>query len=143
MNAKLRRVATEVLWHFSEVVRPTDDVRSRDDTVAKVFSGQRTKIIKTADAFRRRRREGPHRLRQKRPRTFVSGLASIAAVETSKHQLSRDFQRRSIFDFCNSIGTKRTCRLRCAMSALRGKAENICSHGAFPILTRLGSQIRP
>jgi hypothetical protein len=25
-------------------------------------------------------------------------------------------------------GTKRTCRLRCAMSALRGKAENMCSH---------------
>src|SRR5712671_2019782 len=46
----------------------------------------------------------------KRPRTFVSGQASIAAVETSKHRLSRDFQRRSIFDFCNSIGTLRTWR---------------------------------
>jgi hypothetical protein len=79
------------------------DVRCSLDTVAKVFSGQQTKIIKTADAFRRRRREGPHRFAQKRPGTFVSGLASIAAVETSKHRLLRDFQRRSIFDFCNSI----------------------------------------
>jgi hypothetical protein len=26
------------------------------------------------------------------------------------------------------VGAKRTCRLHCAMSALRGKAENICSH---------------
>src|SRR5258707_15553941 len=33
-------------------------------------------------------------------------------------------------------GTKRTCRLHCAMSALRGKAENICSHRAFPVLTQ-------
>src|SRR5258708_38979648 len=113
MNAKLRRVATEGLWHFSEVVRPTDDVRSRDDTVAKVFSGQQTKIIKTADAFRRRRREGPHRFAQKRPGTFVSGLASIAAVETSKHRLLRDFQRRSIFDFCNSIGGDTDILLEC------------------------------
>ena len=37
----------------------------------------------------------------------------------------------------SAAGTKRTCRLRCAMSALGGKAENICSHGAFPILTHL------
>jgi hypothetical protein len=26
------------------------------------------------------------------------------------------------------VGTKRTCRLHCAMSAFSGKAENICSH---------------
>src|SRR5258708_18487015 len=47
----------------------------------------------------------PDRFAQKRPRTFVSALAAIAAVETPKHRLSRDFQSRSIFDFCNSIGT--------------------------------------
>src|SRR5712672_4510986 len=34
-------------------------------------------------------------------------------------------------------GTKRTCRPRCATSAFRGKAENICSHRAFPVLTQL------
>src|SRR5260221_13167414 len=55
----------------------------RADTVEKVFSGWRTKFFRTADAVRTRRREGPHRFTQKRPRTFVSGLASIAALETS------------------------------------------------------------
>src|SRR6266404_3661751 len=38
--------------------------------------------------------------------------------------------------FANTIGTKRTCRPRCATSAFRGKAENICSHRAFPVLTQ-------
>src|SRR5258705_1375435 len=33
-------------------------------------------------------------------------------------------------------GTKRTYRLRRAMSAFGGKAENICSHRAFPVLTQ-------
>jgi hypothetical protein len=33
-----------------------------------------------------------------------AGVASTAAMETSKHRLSREFQRRSIFDFFNSIG---------------------------------------
>src|SRR4029434_4472912 len=66
----------------------------------------------TADAVRTRRCEGPHRFTQKRPRTFVSGLASIAAVETSKHRLSRDFQRRSIFDFCNNICQQETHALQ-------------------------------
>src|ERR1700680_763852 len=80
----------------------------RFDTVEKVCSGRRTKYFRTADAFRTRRCEGPHRFTQKRPRTFVSALASIAAAETSKHRLSRDFQSRSIFDFCKSIGAKRT-----------------------------------
>src|ERR1700737_4496053 len=55
-----------------------------------------------------RRREGPHRFIQKRPPTFVSALQRVSAVETSKNQLSRDFRCCSIFDFCNSIGAKRT-----------------------------------
>jgi hypothetical protein len=37
----------------------------------------------------------PNRFTQKRPRTFVSALASIAAAEMSKHRLSRYFQSRS------------------------------------------------
>jgi hypothetical protein len=41
---------------------------------------------------------------KKRPRPFVSALQSIAVVEASKNQLLRDFRRRSIFDFCNTIG---------------------------------------
>jgi hypothetical protein len=36
-------------------------------------------------------------------------------------------------DFVAEIGTKRTCRLCCAMSGLEGKAENICSRRAFPV----------
>jgi hypothetical protein len=34
-------------------------------------------------------------------------------------------------------GTKRTCRLRCVMTAVRGKAENLYSVGAFPFLDPL------
>src|ERR1700737_393854 len=39
---------------------------------------------RTADTFRKRRREGPHRFTKKQRRTFVSALASFAAAETSK-----------------------------------------------------------
>src|SRR3984893_8331431 len=53
-------------------------------------------ILNEADS---RRAQEILRFTQKRPRTFVSALASIAAAETSKHRLSRDFQSRSIFDF--------------------------------------------
>jgi hypothetical protein len=35
-------------------------------------------------------------------------LKSDGAAEKSKNQLSRDFEGRSIFDFCNKIGTQRT-----------------------------------
>jgi hypothetical protein len=80
----------------------------RADTVEKVFSGLRTKFFRGADALRSPRREGPQRLSQKRPRTFVSLLASIAAAETSKHRLSRDFGSLSIFDFFNSIDPEQT-----------------------------------
>jgi hypothetical protein len=65
-------------------------------------------FLRTADTFRTRRREGPHRLTQKRPRIFVSAVAGIATLEASKHRLLRDLQRRSIFDFFNSIGAKRS-----------------------------------
>jgi hypothetical protein len=47
--------------------------------------------------------KGPHRFTQNRPWTFVAALKSVAAVKLSENQLSRDFQRRPIFDFCNSI----------------------------------------
>jgi len=40
-----------------------------------------TKFSKAADAFRAPRREGPHRVLTKRPRTFVSALQGIAAAE--------------------------------------------------------------
>ncbi len=81
------------------------------------------KSFRVADAFCARRREGPYRFIQNRSRTSVVAPKSGAAAEKSKDQLSRAFWGCSIFDFCNNIGTKRTSRLQCAMSALRGKAE--------------------
>jgi hypothetical protein len=53
--------------------------------------------------FARGDMRGPHRFTQKRPRSFVWALRSIAVVEPDKNQLFRDFRRRSIFDFCNTI----------------------------------------
>jgi hypothetical protein len=41
---------------------------------------------------------------------FAWALRSIAVVEPTKNQLLRDFRRRSIFDFCNTIRQKLTCR---------------------------------
>ena len=54
------------------------------DSVEKVLFGRRTKFLRTADAFRTRRREGPHRFTQKRPPTFVSALRSVGAVGTAR-----------------------------------------------------------
>src|SRR5258705_11127635 len=93
------------------------------DIVAKVFLGGRTKFFRAADAFYERRREGPYRFIQNRPRISVVPLKSNTAAEKSKDQLSRDFPGRSIFDFCNNIGTFRTCRDFGAESAFGGKAE--------------------
>ena len=85
-------------------LRPLNyDVRSSPDIVAKVFSGRRTKILRAADALYARRREGPYRFVQNRPRTSVVAPKSDVAAEKSKYQLSRDSLGRSIFDFCNNI----------------------------------------
>jgi hypothetical protein len=69
----------------------------------KSFWGDERIFFRAADAFYARRREGPYRFVQNRPRTFVAVLNSELAAEKSKNQLSRDFSGRSIFDFCNSI----------------------------------------
>src|SRR5207247_530691 len=45
--------------------------------------------FRAADAFRARRYEGPHRFTQKRPRSFVSALRSIAVKVSAKNQLLR------------------------------------------------------
>jgi len=78
------------------------------DTVEKVFWGWRTKFSKAADAFRTQPCEGPCRISEKRPRTFVSALRRISTTELSKNQHLRDFWRRSIFDFFNSIDPNRS-----------------------------------
>jgi hypothetical protein len=66
-----------------------------------------SKILRAADAFCGRRREGPYRFIENRSRTSVVALKSDAAAERYKDRLSRDFPGRSIFDFCNNIGAKR------------------------------------
>ena len=68
------------------------------DIVANVFLRCRTKILRAADAFCARRREGPYRLIQNRSRTSVVALKS---ERRSKDQLSRDYLDCSIFDFCD------------------------------------------
>jgi hypothetical protein len=50
-------------------------------------------------------------------------LQSIAVAESAKNQLLRDFRRRSIFDFCNTIGTFETCQGGLMMSVFRGRPE--------------------
>ena len=70
----------------------------------------------TTEAFFARRREGSHRFSEKRPRSFVSTLGKIAAAETSKNLHLRD---RSIFDFFNNIGAKRTFGERATHKAKR------------------------
>jgi hypothetical protein len=93
------------------------------DFVAKVFLGGRAKFFRAADAFYELRREGPYRFIQNRPEISVVALKSNTAAEKSKDRLSRDFPGRSIFDFCNKIGTKRTCRADLTMSVDGGRAE--------------------
>ena len=77
-----------------------------------------------------RRHEGPRRYTQNGPRLFVAALQSASAVKKSKNQLSRDFLRHSIFDFCNNIGTKRTSRAGLAMSVHESKADFPVTHSS-------------
>jgi hypothetical protein len=44
-------------------------------------------------------------------------------VESAKNQRLRDFRRRSVFDFCNTIGTFATCRYGRLESAIRSRAD--------------------
>src|SRR5271167_3071294 len=93
------------------------------DIVAKVFLGCRTKIPRAADAFHPGQCEGPYRFMQNPPPTFAVALNGDLVAEKSKNRLSRDFYAPSIFDFCNNIGTFRTCRLSCPTSAFEGRAD--------------------
>jgi len=76
--------------------------------VAKVFLGCRTKVLRATGAFCAGQCEGPYRLIQNPSWTSVVALKSDTAAEKPKDQLSRDFPGRSVFDFCNNIGTNRT-----------------------------------
>src|SRR5258705_5158229 len=102
------------------------------DIVAKVFLGGRTKFFRAADAFYERRREGPYRFIQNRPRISVVALKSNTAAEKSKDQLSRDFPGRSIFDFCNNIGQTQTSASWFGMSALPPITDIPPRSGSWP-----------
>jgi hypothetical protein len=74
----------------------------------KSFLGDERNFLGLRMRFARGDVREPHRFTQNRPRTFVAAPQSVAARETSKNRLSRDFWRRLIFDFCNSIDPLRT-----------------------------------
>jgi hypothetical protein len=44
-------------------------------------------------------------------------------MELAKNQPLRDFRRRSVFDFRNTIGTNRTHRAALIMSVVRARPE--------------------
>src|SRR5258707_14919993 len=88
------------------------------DIAAKVFLGWRTKILRAADAFYARRREGPYRFIQNRSRTSVVALKGDAAAEKSKDQLSRDFRVVRFSTFATiSAQSGRWLKPRCPKSA--------------------------
>ena len=66
---------------LSDVPERPDVVRSPGDIVAKVFFGWRTKILRAADAFRTRRREGATSFYTKTTTDLRIGLANVAAVD--------------------------------------------------------------
>jgi len=134
LSVKFDPVAPDgfVVFSFAgdSVIACRDHVRAAlglrpSDCVAKVFLGERPKFFRTADGFRTWRYGGPHRFTQKRPRSLVWALRSIAVVQPAKSQLLRDFRRRSIFDFCNTIGTFQTCLSSLTMSVHGGRADSL------------------
>jgi hypothetical protein len=68
----------------ADTVRLLPYVRFVADIVAKVFLGWRTKILRAADAFYARQREGPYRFIQDRSRTSVVALKSDAEQRSPK-----------------------------------------------------------
>ena len=68
------------------------------DSAEKVFLGDDQKFLRTADAVRTQRYEG----------TTTFHPKTTTELRMGENQLLRDFRRRSIFDFCNPIGTFRT-----------------------------------
>jgi hypothetical protein len=88
--------------------RTSRHVRLVPIVLQKSFEGDERNFPGPLMRFARRDVGGPHRFSEKRPRSFVSALQSIATMESSKHQRLRDFWRRSIFDFCNTICQQQT-----------------------------------
>jgi hypothetical protein len=64
---------------------------------------------------------------QKRWPALVSVLPSLAATEIANALHLRDFRSHAIFEFFNTIGTKRTWRDVCYESIMRARADIITS----------------
>src|SRR5437870_13253171 len=87
------------------------------DIVAKVFLGWRTKILRAADAFYARRREGPYRFIQNRSRT------SVLAFE--KRRSSREVQRSTFARFSGSLDFRLLQQYRPTADVIK-EAANCC-----------------
>jgi hypothetical protein len=90
------------------------------DIVAKVFSGGRTKILRTADALFARRREGPYRFIQNRSWTSVVALKSDAAAEKSQIDFREIFRVVRFSTFATISALFR----RAVMSELRQNGQS-------------------
>ncbi len=99
------------------------NARSGSMLSKKSFRGNKRTFSELLMRFRAQGREGPPRFSEKRPRTFVSALLSIAAAEWCENQHLRDFWPRSIFDFFDSIGQNRKWRPADSMSAPPSTAD--------------------
>src|SRR6478672_774581 len=69
----VRRGRSELLANSGQTFGAVAHVQLCADFVAKVFLGWRTKILRAADAFYARRREGPYRFTQNR--SWISVVA--------------------------------------------------------------------
>src|SRR6266404_8593814 len=98
----------QAAWAAGSLMQLETNVRCWPIVLQKSFLAGDGNFLEPLMRFARGDVRGPHWFTQKRPRTSVSELQGVAASEASKNRLSRDFRRRSISDFCNTIGTKLT-----------------------------------
>src|SRR6478609_11097804 len=102
----------------ADITRTVRSCPLRADIVAKVFLGCRTKILRAADAFYARQREGPYRFIQNRSRISVVALKNDAAAEKPKDQLSRDFLVVRFSTFATISAIRRHCTICLALDHL-------------------------
>ncbi len=116
------------------------------DSVAKVFLRHGSQILRGVGAAIEQRCGGPRRHTPNSQASLAAGLRLYRAAIVACFVLWREFSSCGFWDFCNTIGTKRTCQPHRVMSAFGGKAENICSQRVFRLLTpsrtlgRIGSK---
>jgi hypothetical protein len=82
------------------------------DIVAKVFLGRQMRILRAADAFCARRREGPFRFIQNRSRTSLVPLKNNAGAESPKINFREIFWVVRFSTFAKKICQKPVSRPR-------------------------------